>query len=194
MRRVAGLQRVDREIEQDLQEVGPVDLGDGVGQQVVDDELMPECAGMADEQILQIDEHLLHAHVSVLDLGGVEEAEVAARNLEAAPDLAVQAVEIAFDRLELLTLELRGVLHRAVDQFDETADHGQRAVDVVQHARVNLALGPRHFLAHTMVGDFLVQRFELVMGVAEGKRGPAFLEGPRDRRAHCRDVEWACRR
>ena len=73
---------------------------------------------------------------------------------------------------------LRGVLHRAIDELDEAGDDGERAVDVVQDAGVDLAFGARHFLLHPLVAGSPAGVLQLLVGrVQNSTVGAVLLRG-----------------
>src|SRR6188508_728741 len=101
MRNLGGLQGVDRQVEQNLQQVGAVDLRRYIGAQIVNHELVAVGTGMPDEKILQVRQHLPDANVSPINGVGIQEAEISPRNLKAAPDLSGKIFEIRFDMFKL---------------------------------------------------------------------------------------------
>ena len=189
VRLITGLEGVDREVEEDLEEVRPVDVRDYIPIESMHGEVVALGAGVAGQQLAQIDEDLVGADVRLLRAGVVQEAEVAPGNLEAASDLARQLVEVALDGFELLAFDARGILHRAVYHLDESADHGERAVDVVQDAGVDLAPVARHLLAHALVLDLALELVQAVVAVVKVERGQALLRGAGHGGAHRGDVE-----
>src|SRR5439155_2782507 len=132
-------QRVDRKIEQNLKKIGPIDCRKYVLGKLMNRKIVPMRARMAQEQLLQVVQDLIHTDTRMVDGSFVQETEISARDLEAASDLAGEFVEIALDCLKLLTFQAGGVLNRAVNHFNEPGNDRQRAVNIVQHARVNLA-------------------------------------------------------
>ena len=185
-----GLERVDGEVEQDLEEVRAVDFRGDVRIEIVNDELVAVRARVADEEVFQIGEHLPHADVGADGSVGVEEAEVAARDFKAAADLSREILEVGFDVFELLAFDAGGILHGAVDEFDEAADDGEGAVDVVENAGVDVAFCAGHFLLHALVLDLDLEMFELRLGGLRFESGLAAGGGLGDGCAHRLDVEW----
>ena len=132
----------------------------------VDDELVSLRGGVTDEEVLHVGQDLADAGVGAgIGAATIEEGEIAARDLEAAVDLASDVLEVALEAGQLRALDAFARNHRAVDELDEPGDDGERAVDVVQDAGVDLALGPRHFLLQPLITDLLLKILELVAAV-----------------------------
>ncbi len=101
----------------------------------------------------------------------------------------MQLFEVAFDCFELLAFHAGGVLHRAIDHLDEAGNDGERAIDVVKDAGVNLAFGAGEFLLNALDLNLVLQRFEPIVRAVKFDRGLAFPRGPADRRAHRGNIE-----
>ena len=103
-----------------------------------------------------------------VDAGGggrllAHETEVAMGNLDAVADLAGDAPQPVLDHLHVLALQPFGFAHALVDDLDEPGNDGQRAVDVVDDAGVNLAAGAGDFLLELLVVQLDLQSGQLLV-------------------------------
>ena len=99
------LERVDGQVEQDLDEIGAVDLHDHVLGKRADLELVVAQARMNAKQLAQIGQELVDPDARGLLRLAPQEAQVAARNLDAVGDLARDDLEPLLDELQVFHRE-----------------------------------------------------------------------------------------
>jgi hypothetical protein len=152
-----GLESVDGEVKEELDQIGSVDLGEDIGVQRLNDEVVLFEAGMDAEQFADVAKGLLEADAHAC-LGGVaEEAEVALGDFNAIIDLPRDTSQAVFDEVEAFAFHAGGTLDAAVDDVDKAGDDGQRAVDIVEHACVDLAFGTDDFLLDLLIAEFFLE-------------------------------------
>ena len=160
------MQRVDREVEENLNEVRTVDFGEQVFLEGMDDQFVLMRAGMDLQQFAEVGQDLIGADGGPFGGAIAQETEVALGDFDAIVDLPGDAGQPVFDQLQAASFEGGGAADVLVDDLDEARDDGQRPVDVVDDAGVDFALGPDDFLLQLLVVEFFLEFVQLlVVGV-----------------------------
>src|SRR5437773_11081758 len=98
------------------------------------------------QQFAQVGEDLIDANGGPVGRAFAQETQVPLGDFDAIIDLPGDAREAVLDQREVAALERGGAGDMLVDDFDEAGNDGERAVDVMNDARVNLSLGPNNLL------------------------------------------------
>ena len=120
----------------------------------MDGELVVLQAGMNANELVQIVEHLIDAHPRRFVRLSAEKTEVTPGNLNAVARLPPDDAQPFPDEFQIRHLQPRGLAEPAVEHLDETADDGERAVDVVDDAGVNVASRLGNLLLDALVLQF----------------------------------------
>src|SRR6266581_2177790 len=75
-----------------------------------------------------------------------QKAQVAAGNLNAIGDLSGDPFEVVLGQLQLFALDLRLVANVLVDKLKQAGNDGERPVNIVDDAGINLASSPDDLL------------------------------------------------
>ena len=143
MRPRGALAGIDGEVEEDLDEIGAVDLDGHVLRERADFELIVSDGGMNAQELAQIGQELVDADARGVRAPGVgggpgNGGEI----LDAVGDLADDDFEALLDKMHVLQVKLGGVANPLADDLRRSPEMtGQRPVDVVDDAGVDLAAG-----------------------------------------------------
>src|SRR5882757_7130989 len=94
---------------------------------------------MHPQQFPQISQHLVNPNASTIPGVLPEEAQVAARNLDAVGYLAGDSFQIVPDGFQLFAFNHRFLANALVDELEQTGDDGQGGVNVMDDAGVDLS-------------------------------------------------------
>src|SRR5690606_19985583 len=133
--------------------------------------------GVVAEENLQVGKNLDEGERFVGGLPMVGEAQVAGGDGVAGADLPGDDGDVVFDVVEVAALEGLQVFEFAGEEIDMAADDGERVVDVVHDAGVNLVGGAGHFLAQGDVAEAAVEVAQSFGGVDEISGDVVQLEG-----------------
>ena len=103
------------------------------------------------QQVFEIGQDLAHRNWRVGLGAAFEESEVTARDIKAVDDLMIDAVDILTERSKRCHIEAMRADQIMSHLIEITADHCERAVDVVQNACVNFGVGARQFFAELAI-------------------------------------------
>ncbi len=161
------MQAVDREVEQDLEEIGGIDERGGVHRQRLDGELAAIGGRVDLQEGVEVLQYLVHGQLGAGGLAVMDEAEVARGDGGAGVHLLADVVDVGADLGEILAVQHAEILEAEVEQLDVAGDDGERIVDVVKDAGVNLGGGAGDLLAEGDVVEAAGQLAEAVGGTGE---------------------------
>ncbi len=118
-----------------------------------------------------------------------QEAEVAAGDLDAVGHLAGDDFEALLDKLEVFHRKLGRVANPLADELNEAGDDGQRAVDIVDDAGVDLGPGFGELLVNVVALELGQELLEPFGVAADFALQGAAMHRVGHGRPHCRDVE-----
>src|SRR5438876_889337 len=189
MRLLRTMQRIDHAVQEDLDQIRAVDLRDDILTQRMDDEFVLLRGGVNFQEFAQVGQDLAGADGRLFGGALAQETEIALRDFDAIVDLPGDAGQPVLHQIQAAAFESGGAADVLVDYLDETRDDGQRPVDVVNDAGINLALGANDFLLQLLVVQFFLQLAQLLIDGAHllGDRVP--FHGGGDGGAHGGNIE-----
>jgi hypothetical protein len=186
---LAALQRVERQIQKNLDQIRAIGRDGHVFGQRMDQKLVVANGRVNAQQFPEVAQDLVGP-----DSGGsvgllAQEAQVSAGDLDAVGDLAGDAFEAILDHFEVFAIHAGRVADALVDDLEEPGNHGQRAIDVVNDAGVNLASGAHNLFIHMRLLQFLLElRQFFLVGADLAAEAPSF-ERSMNGGAHAGDIE-----
>src|ERR1019366_3243933 len=163
------LKRIHGQVQQDLDQIRPVDFYADVFGQGLHGEFVVLQTRMHLDQVAEIGQELVDPDAWRFIRLLPQEAQVTSRNLDAVGDLAGDDLQAVFDELQVLHFEPACVVEALVHQLDETGDHRERAVDIVDDAGVNFPACVRDLLLDFLglqLRDQFLQLFRVVVYLA----------------------------
>jgi acetolactate synthase regulatory subunit len=145
------LERIHRQVQEHLNEIGAVHADGNIDGQWLDIELMVLSTRMNASQVDEVREQLVHTDPG--DLVGVtpEKAKIAAGDFNAVGYLSSDGLEPVLNELQILHFEASGVPNALVEELDKAGNDRERPIDIVDDAGVDFTPSMGHLLL-----DFLV--------------------------------------
>src|SRR4026209_2314739 len=122
----------------------------------MNDELVVPRAGMDAQQFTEISQNLVDPDSQVVVGVLSQEAQVSTRNLNTISDLTGDALQPILDQIEILAVDAALVAHALIDDLKQPGDDGQRTINVVNDAGVNLAAGADDLFLHFQLLQFIL--------------------------------------
>ena len=114
------------------------------------------------DEMGEIVEQLIDADARRFLVLTAQQTQVAAGNLDAIRDLLRDTTQAILHVLEFFALNLRRIADALINELEEARDDGERTVDIVNDARVNLATRTNHCLFQALVLQLLFQLAEFL--------------------------------
>src|SRR6185437_9776253 len=183
------LEAVHGQVQENLNQVGAVDAHADVFGERMDHQLIISEARMHVDELVQVVQELVHRHARRLIRLLAQKAEVTARNLNAIRDLPRDDFQPVLDEFQVFDANAISVGEALVHQLHEAGNDRERAVNIVDNARVDFAAGGGDLLVDFLVLQFGQHTLKLLGVVVNFTFERAALHRVRDGGAHCGNIK-----